>query len=248
MIIDTTTLCWKANFDSGNDTLLLLYWYYIYRSQYKKFSKESDIFKDKKVEYKQQEEITGEKSNIKIEGYKGIGISYSTRTGTELDQSLNLSINGSPNPGWNIEGTITDHQIPDKSVISTTLDELDEIYLKLYYPNGYLNTGEINLYHKISNLMEINKRIQGIHSLYNTRKDSISFWAGRLNGENTIIEIYLTEQNRGPFYIADYRSSAFSCSPRNHEGCAQFFHGLGILPLFILMVILAALPRRKSGR
>ncbi|MDD5529069.1 MAG: hypothetical protein PHX21_03465 [bacterium] len=101
-------------------------------------------------------------SKFFLNGSKTLGVSVDSRKNVEFDQSTQLSLNGNMGSEVNVEGVLSDDNIPIQPEGSTQeLKQLDEMYIKINKGNSKLKFGDIN-FNNQTHFGTLNRELEGI--------------------------------------------------------------------------------------
>ncbi|MFA5031543.1 MAG: hypothetical protein WC614_00855 [bacterium] len=101
-------------------------------------------------------------SKFFLNGSKTLGVSIDSRKNVEFDQSTQLSLNGNMGSEINVEGVLSDDNLPIQPEGSTQeLKQLDEMYIKINKGNSKLKFGDIN-FNNQTHFGTLDRELEGI--------------------------------------------------------------------------------------
>lgn len=165
---------------------------YLPNSYKKKFSQE-----------KTQPDCAKNSSGFEKKGYLNRSFSMGSTQQMGSNSNLDLQFKGELSPNFFLEGNLTDRRLPFQAEgNTTTLRELDQIYIKGYGSFGTLEAGDkIISAPTQSKYLAYNRRIQGIRYSHQTEKLSVYAGTAVSRGKFASVTLVPSEGVLGPYRI-----------------------------------------------
>ena len=140
-------------------------------------------------------------SELDVYGDFSRGINVSSNGQLNMNNQLDLSIKGKIGQQTELKAIIKDKQIPiQPEGITTTLEELEQIYIELNHPNYVIKAGDYFVnYNK--NLFKLNKKIKGLGFESSIKNYKQSTHLSQAKGKFRRLKIIATTGNQGPYRL-----------------------------------------------
>ncbi len=160
--------------------------------------------KSKFSQERKQEQIPSNKSaGFEKKGYLNRTFTAGSTQQAGGNSNLDLQFKGELSPGFLLEGNLTDRRLPFQAEgNTTTLRELDRIYIKGSGAFGNVEAGDKNISDNgTSKFLAYNRRIQGLR--YSRQTENMSLYAGTAaaRGKFASVTIIPKESVWGPYRI-----------------------------------------------
>lgn len=147
----------------------------------------------------------GSKDSSKIDftGVKTLSVSLGENNNSSFDQSLKLQAQGQLRKNINLDAKLSDQDVSGSSgIMSTTIQELDQVYAKIFGNEYYLTLGDLNVSYNKTTLGKLNRSGSGVDGLYDNGKLSLGFSAITSKGAEKSINFFGKDGKQTGYYLS----------------------------------------------
>ncbi len=140
-------------------------------------------------------------SKLRIFGSKSIGVSTGSVSSFELNQTMNIQIEGRISENLRVRGVLSDQSRPDVSGVSTTIGEVDKIALSVESDRFRGTIGDITLARTLGTTATLNKAMKGARAVLEIDKYRAEITAGGIKSKHQIVKLSGREGVLGPYSL-----------------------------------------------
>lgn len=149
-------------------------------------------------------------SNIQRSGSISRGISFGTNRDASLESGLRLDLAGKITDDIEILATLTDQSTPIQPEGTTqTLREFDQVYMRLRGSKGQIQMGDVDVALQNSTFARINRRLQGVDLIANTKIGNQRATASVSRGIFQIQQFNGIDGVQGPYRLSGASGEVF---------------------------------------
>ena len=131
-------------------------------------------------------------------------IRLSPINGSDFTGGLQMQINGKLNDEISISGILTDQDLPFQPEGTTReLEDLDNVYLKIFHDNFSINAGDI-----IYENQNINRKLVGVNSYFNFQNIEGSSVYAKSKGNFKYVELKGRDGDQGPYQLSGFNGES----------------------------------------
>ncbi len=189
-------------FNTDYDTLKISYQIvknnlYYENSKYEKITIEDSV-KNQIVFYKTN------KNNVNIGGIKGFFISVNNSGSIDINQSLELYLNGNMNENWKLKGYIYDNSANSNlNTYNIPISGIENLYINIYDSINMINLGNYSFNALNGTFNNKNREILGIAGKTKIKGYSVKGAIASQKGKLKTIEFYCIDGIQGPYSLID---------------------------------------------
>jgi hypothetical protein len=144
---------------------------------------------------------------VDFEGEKSLRVNTGSSGGTGIEQSLRLKISGQLSHDLWVEGLLSDQNLPASAEgASSTLRDVDQIWIRFYSAKSYLNLGDALLNYEGFKLINYSEKITGVDAQTRQDKFALHTSLGQTRGERFSIRFAGKEGVVGDYPISQSES------------------------------------------
>ncbi|MBD3380558.1 MAG: hypothetical protein GF404_00035 [candidate division Zixibacteria bacterium] len=138
-----------------------------------------------------------------LSGSKSVSVTAGNLEDLDLDQTLSLKLSGEPVEGVRLTGALSDEARPEAGGISSSLEDIDAVWLKL--ESKYINSqlGDLNYKNRWGDIARFDKRLKGVDLNLSTIPVSARATLSGLKGKFRSVRITPREGVNGPYVLRD---------------------------------------------
>lgn len=136
-----------------------------------------------------------------ISGSKSIAVSAGNVQDLNLDQTLNIQIQGQPIEGLTLTGTLSDKAKPQVAGLSSSLEDIDMITLEASAKNFRSRLGDIVYRNDWGGISMLSKRLKGVDAEFNHKTINARATVSGLKGKFKTVSFYARDGVAGPYSL-----------------------------------------------
>ena len=140
-------------------------------------------------------------SKLRIFGSKSIGLKAGTGADLELNQTLNIQIEGYLRDNLKVTGVLSDQSRPEVGGISTSLGEIDRITLRLSSENFTAGIGDIDFKRNFGSTARFRKTLKGGSAAVKTGEIRADVIAGGIRSKHGRLRTLGRDGVSGPYRL-----------------------------------------------
>jgi len=146
-------------------------------------------------------------SKLRIFGSKSVGVTTGNVSAFELNQTMNIQIEGQLEDNVIVRGVLSDQSRPDIGGVSTTIGEVDKIALTVESEKFQGTIGDISISRNLGQTASLNKTMKGARAIVDFDRYRAEAVAGGIKSKHQTVKLNGREGVLGPYTL---RSSSTS--------------------------------------
>lgn len=140
-------------------------------------------------------------NRLRVFGSKSVGIQTGTGSDLELNQTMNIQIDGYLTDNLKVSGVLSDQSVPQTGGISTTLEEVDKVTLRLSSDVFTANLGDIDFDRRFGPTARFKKSIKGGSAAIHTNRVRSQLTLGGIKSKNATLRTSGRDGVSGPYRV-----------------------------------------------
>lgn len=158
---------------------------------------------DAKVETSRGRDEESRDRQFQLSGSKSVSVTAGNLEDLDLDQTLSLRLSGEPVEGVRLTGALSDEARPEVGGISSSLEDIDAVWLKLESKHVNSQLGDLNYKNRWGDIARFDKRLKGVDLNLSTDPVSARATLSGLKGKYRTVSISPREGVNGPYVLRD---------------------------------------------
>lgn len=151
---------------------------------------------------RQREGYFNPTGNLVFGGMKSISFSFGSRKGTELDQTLQVSVEGQLTNSIKVKALLSDNNLPIQPEGNTAdLEYIDKVYVEISGTNGRATMGDFGFQNNYSDFNQFSRELKGVSGEVFGAGSLVGAAAGSAKGVFRNVTFRGTEQLQGPYEL-----------------------------------------------